>query len=214
MGPVAEDLFGVDGKLLRTGKVLAWPPGGLTLEWSRGRRVHSLSPIGLYLAAAVLFFLVWLTTGFASGLEEFIRGFVDARGGPTGSSAQLGAEIITESLPGLLIIFFVPFFAAVLQVLNRGAGAFVSHLVMALHVHTMFFAGIVAAAPFGLILGERWERVGEPVLFLFLFAYLCASIARVYDIAAWRAVGRSLVLVSIYSVVAVMAVAGTLLVVL
>ena len=124
-----DELLGVDGKLLRSLRLLAWPPGELTLEWSRGRRARFVSPFRLYLAAAVVFFLVWPTTGFASGLEEFIQGFIDAGGASSAeaadNSAQFGAQIITESLPGLLIIFFVPFLAAVLWILNRTSGAFV-----------------------------------------------------------------------------------------
>lgn len=195
-------------------KSLAWPPGELTLEWSRGRRAHFVSPVRLYLAAAVVFFLVWPNTGFASGLEEFIQGFIDARGAPslgaTDSSAQFGAQIITESLPGLLILFFVPFFAAMLWALNRGDGAFVRHLVMAFHLHTVFFAGIVATAPINLLLGDASERLGEPVLFVALFSFLCASIGRVYELSPLRSIGRSLVLLSAYSVVAAITVAAML----
>jgi hypothetical protein len=213
-----DEFLGVDGRLPRSIKALAWPPGELTLEWRRGRRAHYVSPLRLYVVAAVLFFLVWPSTGFAEGLEEFIRGFVDASGATSATasevSVEFGSQVVTESLPGLLIIFLVPVFAALLWALNRGAGAFVGHLVMALHVHAVFFAGIVATAPIYLMLGERWASLGEPVLFLALFSFLCASIARVYALSPWRSVGRALAVISAYSAVAAVAVAGLLFVVL
>ncbi len=213
-----DEFLGVDGKLPRSIRRLAWPPGELTLEWRRGRRAHYVSPLRLYLVGAVLFFLVWPTTGFAAGLEEFIQGFVDASGGSSATasdtSVELGAQVVTESLPSLLIIVLVPVFAALLWALNRGAGAFVGHLVMALHVHSVFFVGVVVTAPIYLMLGDHWAVVGEPVLFLALFSFLCASIARVYALEPGWAVVRALAAISAYSIIAAMAVAGLLFVVL
>lgn len=201
-----DELFGVNGKLPRSIRSLVWPPGDLTLEWHRGRRVRFVNPFRLYLGTALLFFLAWQHTSFASGLEGFIRSAVEARGESTTvvsqDSIQGAAQIITETLPGLLIIFFVPVFAMGLHLANRRSGAFAGDLVMALHIHTVFFLGIVVTIPVSFILGARWTEVGEPVLFVMLFAFLCASVARVYGLPWWRATARSLLLVSAYSVVA------------
>jgi hypothetical protein len=52
----AEELFSLDGKVLRTLRVLLFSPGRLTTEYLAGRRARYVSPLRLYLLASVAFF--------------------------------------------------------------------------------------------------------------------------------------------------------------
>jgi hypothetical protein len=53
-----DELFFVEARLPRTVRTLLWPPGRLTGEWWNGRRASYVSPLRLYLLAAVPFFLL------------------------------------------------------------------------------------------------------------------------------------------------------------
>ena len=53
----ADELLLVEARLPRTIRALFWPPGHLTREWRRGRRASYVTPLRLYLLAAVPFFL-------------------------------------------------------------------------------------------------------------------------------------------------------------
>lgn len=58
VGDAWEELSGYDGRFLRTVRLLLRRPGALTLEVLEGRRARYVSPVRLYLAASLLFFLV------------------------------------------------------------------------------------------------------------------------------------------------------------
>lgn len=197
-----DEFAGINGKLPQSIKRLVWPPGELTREWIQGRRARFVSPIRLYLALAVLFFFAWPYTGFAEGLEGFVQGFLgapSASGAEPSETARVGEAIVLRGLPGILILVLVPFFAMALYLLNRLEGAFVSHFVAALHLHAMFFLVVAATAPLGILPNALWTKTVEPVLLVLLFAFLCVSLARVYELSAWRALARAFVLISIYS---------------
>jgi len=213
---LAETL-GADGKLLRSLKALAWPPGELTLEWRRGRRARLVSPLRLYLALALLFFLVWPNTPLADALEGFSSGFLEAGGeshGPVSDEeVDLGTQVVTENLPGLMIILFVPVFAVALQLVSHRSGTpFATHLVVALHAHAVLFLCMILASPLSL-LGSRWQDVGAPVLLIGVFAFVAASVARVYRLGALRAVARTAAVSVVYVVVVAFCAAGVLAVV-
>jgi len=55
---LGEILF-VEARLPKTLRALFWPPGFLTQEWWQGRRVPFVSPVRLYLLAAIPFFFVF-----------------------------------------------------------------------------------------------------------------------------------------------------------
>lgn len=208
-----DEFAGISGKLPQSLRRLVWPPGELTREWKRGRRARFVSPVRLYLALAVVFFLAWPHTGFAEGLEGFTSGFLGAgTDAPTGApdAVQLGEEVVTSWLPAILIVVLVPFFATALHLLNGRRAAFVSDVVAALHLHSVFFLVVASTAPFRILLGVESTGTSEAILLLSLFLFLCISIARVYRITAWRAVVRSLVLVSAYSVLATAAISVVL----
>ena len=60
LGEFFGDVFLVDGRLPRTIRRLAWPPGALTADWWAGRRASFMQPLRLYLLVVVPFFFVFL----------------------------------------------------------------------------------------------------------------------------------------------------------
>lgn len=54
-----DELLLVEARLPRSLAALAWPPGRLWDEWRKGRRASFVSPLRLYLLAAVPFFLLF-----------------------------------------------------------------------------------------------------------------------------------------------------------
>lgn len=74
LAQVLDGLFSVDGRLLRTLRLLVTKPGGLSREHVDGKRVRSFRPIQVFLVANFLFFLCpWspntLSTSFNTQME-------------------------------------------------------------------------------------------------------------------------------------------------
>ena len=63
----AQELFDVDGRLLRSFRRLLFSPGFLTREHVQGRRIPWLSPLKLYLLASVAMFAVQAFAGSVRG---------------------------------------------------------------------------------------------------------------------------------------------------
>ena len=58
IGDAWQELSGYDGRFARTFRLLLGRPGGLTVDTLEGRRARYISPIRLYLAASLAYFLV------------------------------------------------------------------------------------------------------------------------------------------------------------
>lgn len=58
LGELLSEAFEVDGRVVRSLKLLLFFPGALTVEFSADRRASYVSPIRLYLFASLLFFFV------------------------------------------------------------------------------------------------------------------------------------------------------------
>ena len=198
-----EELFFVEAKLPRTLRRLVWRPGDLTVEWNRGRRAAYVQPFRLYLGTALLFFLLWPHTALHDATYEFVSGFV--REGPDGTDAtsplqiELGTEAIGSNLPSLVLILFMPVFAALLMAANRFRAKFVQHLVASLHFHSVGFLASVLSVPLAAILPGRDWAATTTLLALFLF--LVFMIARVYETSCFRAAVRAAAVAAAYLVI-------------
>ncbi len=182
----------LDGKLPRTLRALAWPPGHLTTEWLRGRRASFVSPLRLYVVAALVFFVAWPATVPGNLLEAFTQVFVE---GVTESTAvetdmRLATQVFAESLPGVTIVVLVPLFGALLHWANLRRRPFVADLVIAVHIHVAAFLAAVLTTPLQ-SLGGVWEVIATTLFVLGVVVFSVASIARAYDIERWRAAVRT-----------------------
>jgi hypothetical protein len=159
------------------------------------------------LSAALLFFLAFPTSSLWSHLEAFTSGFAATRG--RGLDVDAEVRVVTDSLPALMLILFVPVFAALLRVATRGPGGYVGRLVTALHFHTVAF---VAWAMTSVVrpLGNTADVAVTTFLAIGLPLFLGASISRIYKLAWWRSLIRTVAVCASY-VLLVGAVVGFLL---
>ena len=74
---VLDELLLVEARLPRTLRKLFWPPGELWAEWRRGRRASYVSPLRIYLLAAVPFFLLLSTLEYRSAGANFFHVVVE-----------------------------------------------------------------------------------------------------------------------------------------
>ena len=205
----------IDGKLPRTLRALAWPPGQLTTEWLLGRRASFVSPLRLYVVAALVFFLAWPATVPGDLVEVFTQVFVE---GVTESTAvetdvRLATQAITESLPSMTIVILVPLFGALLHWANLRRRRFVADLVTAVHIHVAIFLAAVLTTPLQ-SLGGVWEYIAETLFVVGGLTFTAASIARAYQIGPWRAAFRTGAVGVTYLVVIALLLGGALGVVL
>jgi hypothetical protein len=79
MAESLEDVISVDGRLLRSLRLLITRPGFLTAEWRRGRRASYIRPLRLYLLTALVYFLLWpfVVGEGRSVLHPFLSGVYD-----------------------------------------------------------------------------------------------------------------------------------------
>ena len=90
MSQILAETFEADSRVVRTLRALILRPGHLSLEFSRNRRAHYLSPFRLYLFTSLLFFLVLSLTveGEGGGLVKVSRD--DTAESPEGGGAEVG----------------------------------------------------------------------------------------------------------------------------
>ena len=62
----SDSVFHVDGRVLKSFRMLLRQPGQLTLDYLRGRRKPYVRPVELFLLANLLYFLIQPFTGFAA----------------------------------------------------------------------------------------------------------------------------------------------------
>jgi hypothetical protein len=193
-----SEAFTLEGKLPRTLRALAWPPGQLTRQWYAGRRTAFVSPLRLYLASALFFFFSWRIAPWSATLVDVSEGL------------DRSAESLTEILPAVLILFLVPLLAALVHVAARLVGPFVVPVVLALHTHAVMFFWIVLTIPFRMIFGRGWDLVGALTLLIVSVVYLGGAIVRVYGIGWMSATLRTVVVLALYALIAGMTVYGML----
>ena len=145
---VAE-LTDVDGRLWRSFVAVLFRPGFLTAEYRHGRRQRYMSPISLFVAANVIFFLAPSLSDFGISLWDqyqlqpyspWVAGWIDATVTSSGESFAALAQayqLRISELSKALVILHVPLLALVTYLLTIDRRLFFAdHVVCALH----FFA--------------------------------------------------------------------------
>jgi len=154
---LVSGVFGYDSRVLRSLGSLLFRPGLLTLEYLRGRRIHYVEPLQIYLLSAAAFFLV-----------HAYRPFVQFNVANRGASSSLGPASATGNLPATtverleaqgvsldvfaerfdawvsaylpaLLLALLAVFSLLIWVLNRRSGrSFATHAVFTLHWSAFF----------------------------------------------------------------------------
>lgn len=194
-----EKYLGVEGRLPLTLRQLFLHPGAMTADYLAGRRQRYVSPLRLYLAVSLLFFLglmqvpglsvVIARTGVEINTEAVADLRLEANTGiaaidtRVAAFARLDVEarnrllrqgIVREAPKAMLLL--IPLFAALLWLLYRGR-YYGEHLLTALHFHSFAFVLLLP----GLV---PWPaRVHGPIndaINLLLAGYLFVMLRRVY----------------------------------
>jgi Protein of unknown function (DUF3667) len=134
----------VDGKTLRTLRLLVTGPGKLTTEFLAGRRTRYIKPLRLYLTCSIVFFA--LTALVPDTSLRVIRMTYRASPGEAPldpatqrqweeTSSARASRAIVHDLPRAMFVL-MPFFAVLTWVLYRRARPFyVAHLYYSIHFH-------------------------------------------------------------------------------
>jgi hypothetical protein len=162
-GSVAEPTRSFAGRLLASLRTLASPPGRLTADWLRGRRVAYVAPLSLFLWTNVAFFLVQSATGvgiltwplsahLSDDLIGWFTNWLLAQHRPDLAASGAGYTNLFNALESVhaksLVIVMVPAFAAVLGVLLLDRPApFKQSLPFALHFFAFVLLWLCALFP-------------------------------------------------------------------
>jgi hypothetical protein len=177
----------------------------------------------LYLAVAFLFFFAWPHTPLESALENAVAGalhsHLESQGLPLNDEGRVDLEdpvvqessgVVFRTLPVALLILFVPVFAGLFFVVNRGQGRFVGNLVTALHFHSVAFLCLVVTAPLTLVVGDDLAEWGMLVILLALLAFLAVSVKRIHGIGTVGALFRTLLVALVYPFFVFITIVGVL----
>lgn len=210
------DVSDLDGKLLRTFRLLLLRPGQLTVEWLEGRRVRSVSPIRLYLLASVIFFFVASLFGDAEG---FVQGYSGQQQRPaqraqleSGSLSgritagvaraqrepQLLGDAVLSAAPKAMFLL-MPLFGLLLYLFYRKHQPLaMPHIYFSAHVHAFLF---LLATLVTLVDAMRLPYVKNLLWLLILAApvvYLFKALRLVYGESAAATVGKAVAVFFLY----------------
>ena len=199
---IAEKSFGVEGvegRLVLTMRQLFRHPGAMTADYLEGRRQRYVSPLRLYLAVSVLFFVGLMQVpgiriaigrlGVEVVTEASAVSSITAHSGIASLDAKVAAfsalapearhrvlrDGLVRNAPKAMFLL-VPLFALLLLALipSRGYG---EHLLFALHFHSFAFLALLP----GLV---PWPSLAHElvndVINLVLAVYLFLALRRVY----------------------------------
>ncbi|GAC1628296.1 MAG: DUF3667 domain-containing protein [Nevskia sp.] len=192
---LAEKYFGVEGRLPLTLRQLFLHPGAMTVDYLEGRRQRYISPLRLYLAISLLFFVglmqvpgisvriggmgveinteamaesrIEAHTGFAS-VDRKVAAFAGLA--PEARNRVLRDGMIRNAPRAMLLL--VPLFAALLMLLYRSR-YYGEHLLTALHFHSFAFLLLLPGlVPWPQGLHDAVNNLINLVLAVYLFLML------------------------------------------
>jgi hypothetical protein len=210
----AQELFDVDGRLLRSLRRLLFSPGFLTREHVEGRRSRWVSPLKLYLLASLAMFSAQALAGSVGEIELTTSEDVAAVGEKLremgyANLGELQRTIETARLTWMPRVMFVlvPLFAGLTALLERRVGRrYPSHLVFALHVHAAAFVARALAAAASIPL-RAWDDAFASAANLYALVYVFLAFRTAYRPSRRRAALDTLVVGAIYLVALVLATA-------
>jgi hypothetical protein len=199
------EIFSLDSRLLRTLRPLLLQPGALTRDYLAGRRVRFVSPLKIYLVAALIFFGLLallpktnvsvergsgqISTPSGRGTRVFFSlperyPFFDRELQAASARAKANPQAFTDAvIANAPRVFFLllPAFALLLYLFYWRGWHYLDHLVFALHYHAFVFLNLTAL----IVLGRPWVPsivawVLGLLLWIGLLVYLPIALRRVY----------------------------------
>ena len=175
----------VDGKAVRTIRLLITAPGRLTTEFLAGRRTRYIKPLRLYLTCSLVFFALTalvpdtalrvIRITYRPSAGEAPLDPVTQRQWEEASSARASRAIVHD-LPRVMFVL-MPFFAVLTWMLYRRSKPFyVAHLYYSIHFHAFAFLALTLTIP---LVAAGARPVAQLVPFT-IFAYHFPSLHRVF----------------------------------
>lgn len=168
---VFQETFELDGRSALTIKTLFRNPGMLTEEFLAGRRRTYASPLRLYLAISISFFVLAAWAAQSGLLLE--------PGQDPGFDAAVQASFLSDDLPRLMFVL-LPVFALLLKIVyvNR---LYFDHLIFSLHLHSAAYAVLAMMMPLEALASQHIILlISQIVLLVYFFAYFVLAVRRVY----------------------------------
>lgn len=191
-----ETLLNIDSRWFRSLKVLFLNPGILTREYLEGKRIKYLAPFRLYLSISIIYFLV---VQFVDTNQVF---FVNL---------EADESHLTNFIPVVQYSLFllVPIMALFLMLIYKSKTSyFVEALVLALHIHTVWFVLLVVELFSVWLLqtfSETYPDVIVPLSMLLsvpaqglTVVYLALYLKQMYQETWLKTIGKSFLLLVLY----------------
>jgi hypothetical protein len=210
-----HEFLHLDGKILKTLKLLVAKPGQLTVEFLEGRRTRYVSPLRVYLTLSLIFFTL------AAILPRGLDGAVKVKGGTglkgdteierrlssgiskaTRDSSLVGNAVLKQ-LPKVMFVL-MPVFALIIWPFHRKQQRFyIPHLYYSVHFHAFVFLAMCVY----LIV----NRVGVPkqlaaLLILTVIPYHFIALRRVYGGSLGITLGKGFAVGFLYWLIAIVSV--------
>lgn len=188
---LGAETFEVDGRIGRTLKTLFRHPGMLTSEFLAGRRRAYTSPLRLYLAISISFFVVvaWLAQ----------TGLLLEPGQDPSLDAAVQARFLSDDLPRLMFAL-LPVFALLMKLVYRDRLYF-DHLIFSLHLHSAAYLIFALQLPLENIAGHNAILlIVQATLLGSLLAHFVIAVRRVYQSGWLGVLSRSAVVLFGYMI--------------
>lgn len=229
LGQLGYALTSIDGRLLRSFRILLSRPGELTVATLAGRRKPFISPVQIFFVANVLFFAMQSLTGvkvFSTPLATHLsrqpwsvlaRRWVEHHVASAGTTIERYAPVFDRAVAlhakSWIVLMVLPLAVLPPLLFRRKARPFAAHLWFSIHFYAFFLvaASVVMLVPFvdqkagGA--GLESEPLDDAVTIVLLAAtatYLFLAIGRVYDS---RGLGRGWKTAALTAAVAAIALA-------
>lgn len=178
-----HELAHVDGKLIRTIRLLLTKPGQLTREFLEGKRARSVTPIRLYLICSLLFFGV-VSVLPSRPLKMTVSKGAGAKLTNAAEKVNKDPAILTHALetafPKAMFILMPLFGLVVYAFYFRADRLYVPHFYFAVHYHAFAFVVLTVFE----LLAQIHVKYFGPIRFLLLMSAFCAylgiALRRVY----------------------------------
>jgi len=207
-----HEFLHLDGKILRTLKLLVTRPGELTVEFLEGRRTRYVSPLRVYLTFSLIFFTL------AAVLPRGLEGAVKVKGGTelkgdteferrlesglskTQKDSAVLSNAVLKHLPKVMF-GLMPVFALITWLFYRKQQRFyIPHLYYSVHFHAFVF---LVMTIYLLV-----NRIGVPkpiasVLILAVIPYHFIALRRVFGGSRARTLVKGFAVGAIYWLIAI-----------
>jgi hypothetical protein len=156
----------LDGKIVKTVKLLVSKPGQLTKDFVEGRRARYISPLRVYLTFSLLFFFLAAVTPRGEGIIRVGTGrSATAPADPADEKrADEIAHVLETQLPRLMFLLMPAFGLLTLALYRRKLPYYVPHLYYSIHMHAFMFLLLSVVALLGLT-GRYGKMIGSTVVF-------------------------------------------------